>query len=337
MHCPAGRAALATLLFLTCPVPAAGQSADGVGTRAAGMSGAFVAVADDASAVYWNPGALATGPFFSLVVDRVGGRTGLEDPSSGSRSGFLIALAAPALGLTYYRLRTTTIVSPQPSAARQLGAFAVGSGQVRLDSLVTHHVGATIVQSVTDRIAVGATLKLVRGAAAIADVRDRDRKGLLADGVDLPGRSTTRLDADLGIVASAGPLRAGLAVRNVREPTFQTGSGALTLERQVRGGLALMIAQGWTVAADLDLTKTGGPFGPVRDAAFGTEARLARRAVVRGGVRVNTTGGALPGRAPSASAGVSYAIRAGVFLDAQITAGSARAVRGWGVAARFVY
>jgi hypothetical protein len=203
---------------------------------------------------------------------------------------------------------------------------------------VTHHIGGTVVQSVTDTIAVGATVKLVRGAAAIADVRDRDRKGLLADGVDLPGRSTTRLDADLGIVAAAGPLRAGLTVRNVREPEFPTGSGeSLTLERQVRGGLALLVAPGWTVAADLDLRKTSGPFGPMRDAAFGTEARLARRAVVRGGVRFNTTAGSLPGRAPSASAGGSYAIRAGVHVDAQVTAGGERAMRGWGVAARFVY
>ena len=41
--------------------PAAAQSFGDVGTRAAGMGGAFVGVADDASAIYWNPGALATG------------------------------------------------------------------------------------------------------------------------------------------------------------------------------------------------------------------------------------------------------------------------------------
>ena len=34
------------------------------------MGGAFVAVADDASAVYWNPGGLAAAAYFSLVVDR---------------------------------------------------------------------------------------------------------------------------------------------------------------------------------------------------------------------------------------------------------------------------
>ena len=33
------------------------------------MAGAFVAVADDASAAYWNPAGFAAGSFFSLVID----------------------------------------------------------------------------------------------------------------------------------------------------------------------------------------------------------------------------------------------------------------------------
>jgi long-chain fatty acid transport protein len=37
------------------------QSFAAVGTRAAGMGGAFVGVADDASAIYWNPAGLAVG------------------------------------------------------------------------------------------------------------------------------------------------------------------------------------------------------------------------------------------------------------------------------------
>ena len=46
-----------------------GQNAAGIGTRSLGMAGAFTAVADDASAVYWNPAGTATGALASLVVD----------------------------------------------------------------------------------------------------------------------------------------------------------------------------------------------------------------------------------------------------------------------------
>ena len=40
-----------------------------MGTRALGMGGAFVAVADDATAPYWNPAGLGTGATFSMVLD----------------------------------------------------------------------------------------------------------------------------------------------------------------------------------------------------------------------------------------------------------------------------
>ena len=51
------------------PPGAAAQAFATVGTRAAGMGGAFVGVADDASAIYWNPAGLAAGSYFSLVLD----------------------------------------------------------------------------------------------------------------------------------------------------------------------------------------------------------------------------------------------------------------------------
>ena len=53
-------------------VPRRGRVRDAqgpVGTRASGMAGAFVAVADDATAVYWNPAGVATGSLVSVVLD----------------------------------------------------------------------------------------------------------------------------------------------------------------------------------------------------------------------------------------------------------------------------
>src|SRR5512132_2086769 len=107
----------------------AAQSFEAVGTRAAGMAGAFVAVADDASAAYWNPAGFAAGNFFTLVLDRT---TSKSDPAvpEGARkgSGLLFAMGMPALGLSYYQVRSTVLAD-----------LKVGTADVRLDTLVTHH------------------------------------------------------------------------------------------------------------------------------------------------------------------------------------------------------
>jgi hypothetical protein len=334
------RKAAAVMLFITgTSQAAAAQSFDAVGTRAAGMSGAFVAVADDASAVYWNPGGLASGAYFSLLLDRTEAQADPDDElSAGSRSAFLLSLSAPALGISYYRLRATSLNPPDLTAPAELGRNIPGTGEVHLRTLITHHAGATVVQSITDSVSVGATLKLVRGIAASAFVSGDDREGLLGEGAGLTGRATNKFDTDVGVMASSGRLRVGLTVRNLTEPDFETasGEGPIVLERQARAGIALSPTQGWVVAADVDLLRTTGPFGDVRDAAFGTEGRVTRRGFVRAGARFNTLRAAA-GRTPSASIGGSYAARGSIMLDAHVTTGSERSARGWGVAARFVY
>ena len=56
----------ALFLFVALTASAQAQTFGGVGTRAEGMGGAFVAVADDASAVYWNPAGIAMGATFDV-------------------------------------------------------------------------------------------------------------------------------------------------------------------------------------------------------------------------------------------------------------------------------
>jgi hypothetical protein len=318
---------LSALVALAVSVaPAAAQSFDAVGTRAAGMGGAFVAVADDASAVYWNPAGFASGSFFSLVLDRNTAK--LDTPDAGpaaSRSGFLIALGVPALGLSYYRLRSIDLKPLQT---------LVGPAVVQATSLVTHNVGATLVQSVAPGVAVGATLKAVRGVASSTLRPATERDDLLDDGGDLTAEGTTRFDADLGVMATVGRLKAGLTVRNVSEPGFRTpGGGSFHLERQARAGISVAPVAGWVVAADSDVLESHGPAGPIRTFAAGTEGRVHRKAFVRGGFSVNTAGE----RAPAVSAGASFAATASFLVDVQVTGGSDKAARGWGVAARFGY
>lgn len=330
----------ATLGGLLLAPEAAAQTFDTMGTRAAGMGGVFVAVVDDASAAYWNPAGFASGAYFSLVLDRTSGRTSPPgEPGAGSRSGFLLALGAPAVSLSYYRLRATTIQPASPTGGAAGGRNVTGVGDVRVNSLVTHHAGATLVQSIVPGVALGATLKLVRGVAASSVQPDGDRDNLLDDSADLVGQASNKFDADIGVMATAGRIKAGLTIRNVLQPEFETAGNAtrVRLERQARAGVAISPVDGWALAADLDLLETAGPHGEVRDFAIGGEGRVARRAFVRAGARMNTVDTATVGRMPTAGFGGSYAVTASVLVDAQVTVGSEKAPRGWGISARFVY
>lgn len=324
---------------------AGAQTFEAVGTRAAGMAGAFVAVADDASAAYWNPAGFASGNFFTMVLDRTSAKS---DPASpdGARKGFglLFAMGMPALGLSYYQVRTSVLATgptgavrlkADPTDAGSGGRKDIGAGEVRLDTLVTHHTGATLLQSIARGIALGATLKLVRGIASSDVVPDGARESLLDGAGELSGKGTSKFDADIGVMASSGLVKAGLTIRNVTQPEFAVpgGSAALRLSRQVRAGIAIVPIAGWVVDADLDLTGTPGTSGDVRNLALGTEGRVTRKAFVRGGLRVNT-GDRLR---PAVATGASYLVGGSVFLDAQVTGGSPSANRGWGISARFVY
>ncbi len=329
--------AAASALFGWVPCAAA-QSFDAVGTRAAGMGGAFVAVADDASAAYWNPAGFASGNMFSIVLDR-GISKSDPDAADGVRkeSSFLFAMGMPALGLSYYQVRSTFLTDLKvgdPTDGFQGSRKAAGAGQVRLDTLITHNTGATVLQSIGTGLAVGGTLKLVRGVAASSVVAAEARETLLDRASELGGKGTTKFDADLGVMLSGPLLKAGLTIRNLTSPEFAApGGAALRLPRQARAGVAVALTEGWVLDADLDLTRTEGSLGAVREFAAGTEGRVNQKMLVRGGLRVNTAGDSTP----AVSGGASYMIVRSVFVDAQVTGGASRAERGWGISARLVY
>ena len=253
-----------TVMFsLLVPATALPQTFELVGTRAASMGGAFVAVADDSSAVYWNPAGLATGSYFSLVLNHADAKAHDDELfESGSQSATFLSLAMPALGLTYYRLRSTH--AADLASPGQLDAPPIlGGPATSVSSLVTHHTGVALVQSLTDYLAVGTTLKLVRGIAASGFVPAGDREEILDDAGNLIGRAETKFDADIGVMATVGTLKVGVTARNVGEHEFDVaGSGdPLVLHRQFRAGASVLAATGLTVSADIDLQSVPGTTG----------------------------------------------------------------------------
>lgn len=300
------------------------QSDAPVGVRAAGMGGAFVAVADDASAVFWNPAGLATGSYFSLVLDQNTVGTDDDVVSPRSRSGWLTAVGTPPLGISYYRTRTTRISPVSPGVPES----------VRASSLVTHQTGVTLVQAVVPSIAVGATLKFVRGVAATGAL---PFDATIDDAEDLIGKASNKFDFDVGVMATSGALKVGLSVRNALEPEFEAAETAIEipLERRVRAGMSFHTAA-LTLAADADLTKNESSLGLWRDAAVGAEVHPAPRSWFRAGVHWNTAGGRTDA-APIGSAGMTFAISRYLLIDGQYSAGSRDGDSGWGAGARIVF
>lgn len=307
-----GRTFVAVLssLLISGPLAANAQPADTVGVRAQGMGGAFTAVADDATATWWNPAGLATGAFFNMNVEYGQSRPSARDHLG--HGGF--AVAFPALGLSYYRMTVSEIRPPDSTGASNAGRQEVGT--LALRSVEVSQFGATVGQSIGDHLVLASTFRIVNG------------------GGDTEG------DFDFGAMAAFGLMRAGVTVRNVREVDLPSGDGGpVTLSRQVRAGVALTTATrssfgGVSVAVDADMMAVPTAVGDERRIAVGGELWSRGRTIGgRGGFSASTLGDS---RA-AASGGVSVAVKRGIYLDGQLTGGSDPIRKGWSAAFRVTF
>jgi hypothetical protein len=317
--------------------PAAAQVFEAVGSRAQGMGGAFVAVANDSSAAWWNPAALADGPFIDFAVARATTEITEELPARRDwTSGF--ALGTPPIGASYYRLKITDI-QPLDSTGSGVENREDRLSGVPVRSLDGYQLGATIPWTVLTGVHVGTTLKWVRGTLRTIEVPEAEASALEASalldlGEDLEGgEAENHFDFDVGVLATAGPVRLGLTGRNLLEPEF--GGGAFTLSRQVRFGAAFDAARlpgtPLMVAVDADLVTYTTGSGDRRVVALGVEQWFrSRRLGIRGGARFNTAGR----EDRAATAGVSVAPRTGYYVDAHVIGGGPSDEWGWGVATR---
>jgi hypothetical protein len=164
-----------------------------------------------------------------------------------------------------------------------------------------------------------------------------------ASTVKLEHLNGTTGDVDAGAMANLGHLRLGIAVRNLREATFDDAAGAVTLTREARAGAAFVgrtagVVSAIALAADADLTTVQTGAGEARHAGGGFELWvLGGRVGIRGGGAVNTVtdGGS------SRSFGASVVIQSGAYLrtllEAQITGGSDATRRGWSAGLRTTF
>ena len=331
--------ALMAALVVVSPIELRAQQYEDIGTRAQGLSGAFVGLADDATAVWWNPAGLATGAFLGLIIEK-GRVTQPESPTAfaparrATPTGF--ALGFPALGVSYYRLRISEIAESQSTEPLLRDRQDDGGTAEVVRSRAFSQFGITIGQSLADYLVVGSTLKLVRGGEGTtvidpsADVLDQ------GDDIDLS--QETRGDLDLGVMLAFPNLKVGMTVRNLTTPEFGEGNNRFELKRKVRAGIAVLArpkstVQSLAVTSDVDLTRTATPFGDVRHVALGGEAWLGGHLGLRGGVAANTIGE----RRTTTSTGASVKMFSVMYIDAAWTFGSDQSVRGWSTSARIAY
>ena len=331
------------LLCLFRTVPAHAQIVETAGSRALGMGGAFVAVASDSSATWWNPAGLGAGP----IVDLTWARNLVETTEDGwpawrDRTSWF-TMATPPVGFSYYRFRITDIQPFDPTGEAPESRQDRRAG-VPIRSLSATQMGITLVRTLIPGVHAGTTLKYlrgtVRGGRGDSLARPSD---LLAEGEALNGgNALSRFDLDVGVIAIAGPVRLGAGVRNVREPEFaapDSTSGALStgmqLPRQIRVGAAFD-AEAATgvplmVAVDADVREYATPSGARRVVAAGAEHWfLEKRLGVRAGGRMNMRGA----HERSATAGLTVAMRGGVYLDGHAVRGGSADEKGWGLGAR---
>ena len=332
----------AVVHFVTfAPPSASAQPFEALGTRAAGMGHAFVAVADDATATWWNPAGLPG----SLIVDATIEWGGLNSDraapidkagSAGQSRTFGLAVVFPVAGASYVRHRQWRI---EPSTVGLPAGRQGGGRDSTARSLLTHHLGVSLAQSVGDAVVLGVTARVVRGSVSAVEAIGTAGEGF-DRAADAPSDGSTTGDVDAGVLVRISRVRVGLAARNLAAPAF-TGpdGGRWRLTRRVRAGVAVVDdgdrpgRQRWTVSADADLTNDEEAPGGWRGVSAGVERWLAgRRVGVRAGVQASTVGD----RRATGTGGVSLLVPGGLLVEASGALG-ARERRGWGLAAHVMF
>jgi hypothetical protein len=311
------------MFALAVPALAHGQVVfESTGERALGMGGAFVAVANDATATFWNPAGLVAGAPASATIGWTRFQAGNPKtiPVAGltRRTGTLTSLGSWPAGLSYGHFTSSTLTEGE-------------NGLVGVETLHTSHVGVTILQTLAEGLVGGVTVRYVRGDVVRAVSDDGTAEAAFARTDGMEGKRNGTLDFDIGLMADMRRLRVGITSRNLRSPSFgETAQNRMTVPRETRLGIAVLPTDGLTLATDIDL-ETVDLRGDLRRVfALGGEGRIGRHLAVRTGIRWDLEGD----RRLLGSAGLSISIRPGIWLDGHYAHGRHVEDREFGVALR---
>ncbi len=232
--------------------------ARGAGSRGLGMGGAFVAIADDASALIWNPGGLARLERLSLEADYA------SFEETGSAEQF-VGVAAPSWrwGVAGFTVRHLQTGGVDQRDDRNQGLGVTSGGETEM--------------------ALGYGRALFRGATA--------GLALKLQSLEIGPASATGFGADFGIVvdaapwaqgplAWASPFSLGVALRNAVEPVQTLDVEAVPDPRVLRWGLAWShdVSSSAALKIGADLEHGGGAAArPHAGAELVLGARLALR------------------------------------------------------------
>ena len=318
----AGRIVTLTAISLALGQRAHAQMVfESIGERALGMGGAFVAVADDATATHWNPAGLASGKTVGMTIGtsrfHFGNQKGVPQPGPAQGRATLTSFGSLPLGISYGTFQLTTLTSSEAG--------------VRAETTKASQYAVTVLQSVLPGVVVGSTLKLLRGHVSSELAQGQSAEDALKSAAGLKGDRHTAFDLDIGVMASSDLVRIGLTFKNLRSPGLGVQNGAnRPLPRQARLGFALIPVAGLTLAMDVDLNTVGLMGDLRRKGAFGGEIALGPRLSARSGIRWSFVGP----RRPVGAFGLSLSVRRGLWVDWHYAKGRLDEDREFGAALR---
>jgi long-chain fatty acid transport protein len=241
-----------------------------IGARAVGLAGAYAAAADDPSAVWHDPAALAFPDETQLYLDAAlvllgrtwqpPGKPRVDEttppqpiPTLGASTRFAFGSLKPsrlALGVAFYSSYGGAIAFDPASVSGSIGSGAAGLTQT---SLALLEVAPALAYQVADALALGVALRIGISTFSVDD----QEPAFTASGVSAVGAG---VGATFGATVRPHPRVAIGAVYRTPLSTGMSGSGNLSIAGgpPTRRDLTLQVT--WPQSAALGLSVRAAPF-----------------------------------------------------------------------------